>query len=271
MSRLRYTRVCGALLLVASLTALAACGRSASSMSPAMNPALRADVHRVATMRVTFAHQSVGVNILAGVADLAREAGAPLRIVETREWPAAGPGIFHFAVGANGDPAGKIADFLRAVEPHLDTLDVVVLKLCFADFDQDIDAAALADRYVAALDGLQAAHPRTRVIAATAPLTVLQTGPKAWIKTLLGRHPGGHDGNVRRHTFNEIVRARVPARRLYDIARLESAVGGNVATFDAGGRTIEALHPALSSDGAHLGPLGERLLAAAFVALLAEP
>ena len=148
-------------------------------------------------------------------------------------------------------------------------MDVAVLKLCYIDFTADTDGRALAGKYTTAMNALQHQYPQTRFVAATAPLTTVQTGPKAWIKILLGRKPAGYLENARRADFNDQLRSTVSEAVLFDLARLEATAAGSQNTFDLDGRTIESLDPALTSDGGHLNESGEKSIAAAFVRFLA--
>jgi len=61
-----------------------------ATAATASDEALHAELALLATKRIYFAHQSVGANILQGVAELARGAGVPLRIVARPRGGAAG-------------------------------------------------------------------------------------------------------------------------------------------------------------------------------------
>lgn len=231
---------------------------SASSSDTVLS---KAEIEAAAQRRVVFAHQSVGFNILDGVSKLAAEQGVSLNIVETRQPPAEGAGVFHFRVGRNGAPDSKISDYAGVVgAAGFPAADVALVKLCYVDFSADTDAAAVAKTYADALEGLQKAHPATRFVAMTAPLTTLQTGPKAWLKGALGRSTGRAE-NARRHQFNEVLRKQFGPDRVFDLARIES--GG------ATGNSAPSLRPELTDDGGHLNGEGQRLVAIAFLKLLA--
>ena len=222
-------------------------------------------LNALAQKRVVFAHQSVGSDVLDGLNTLAREAGVSLPIAETRAIPATGTGIFHFKVGTNGDPNGKMQEFIRDGGGG----DVAMLKLCYIDFSDSTDAPVLAKQYIAAVEQVQHANPNTRVLALTAPLTTIQTGPKAWIKRLLGKSPAGYVANAKRQTFNDALRQHFSADRLFDIAKVESTSGERRYTFEHDGRTIESLNPAITSDGGHLNDTGKAAVASALVEFLA--
>jgi hypothetical protein len=210
-----------------------------------------------AARRIVFGHQSVGRNILDGVTTLAAGAGIDLPITETRDGAPA-PGIAHFGVGANGDPLGKIRDFAAVMDgPAAAGADIALMKLCYIDFSDSADPAAVAAAYGDTLAHLQQRHPATVFVAVTTPLTTVQSGPKALVKKMLGRAPAGQVENTRREAFNAVLRARFGAEgRLFDLAALESGGGAS-------------LNPALTYDGGHLNETGARLVAERFVAFLA--
>lgn len=212
--------------------------------------------------RVVFGHQSVGANILSGVEILAKRDGIDLPIREQRGQPASA-GITHFNVGRNEDPLGKIRDFVAAMESGgADGADAALLKLCYIDFSADTDARQVAEAYITNLDTLAAKYPSTRFVAVTAPLATVQTGPKAWIKRLLGKQPAQYLENARRAEFNQLLRSHFRDEgRLFDLARLESAPNGTPTVVRVGDRDVEALDPGLTSDGGHLNARGQELMA----------
>jgi lysophospholipase L1-like esterase len=223
---------------------------------------------RVAALHILFGHQSVGGNILAGVQSLALEQQIPLQISESRA-ALSGPGIQHFKVGRNEDPNGKLTDFRNVLSQEAAApIDIALLKFCFIDFAGEVDPNQLARNYIATLDELTRAYPNTIFIPMTSPLTTLQTGPRAWLKKLLGKEPGGYASNARRHAFNEALRARYDeSKRLFDIAALESNRGQSGAEYR--GARIESLNPGIASDDGHLNEAGERLLGGALISHLA--
>lgn len=234
----------------------------------AHDPAI--DWQVLANTRVVFGHQSVGGNLLDGVAELAKRDGATFTIEERRGAPTRA-GITHFRIGQNGDPTSKIDDFRAAVDAGAgEGADIALMKLCYVDFNGQTDSRRVAEQYAASLDALSQKHARTRFIAVTAPLVVVQGGPKAWIKQLMGSLPGGYWDNAKRAEFNDALRARFPGDgRLFDVARLESSGAGIDRRVTVEGRHVEVLDPALSSDGGHLNGRGATLIAASFLRLLA--
>lgn len=223
----------------------------------------------LADRRVVFGHQSVGTNILAGIEHLARQDGAHLAIRAERRAPTAA-GIIHFRIGRNGDPMAKIQDFAAAIDAGAaEGADVAMMKLCYADIAAGSDARELAKRYIASLDALAQRHPKTAFVAVTVPLMAVQTGPKAWLKRLLGKAPNGGLDNARRAEFNTVVRQRYQsAGRLFDLARAESEFSGKACKARVDGQTIEVLCPELTDDGGHLNARGKNQVATALLQVL---
>ncbi len=259
------------LVLVATLAiigAIAACG-DAQQQENAMTTeeqVTAAQWQAVASRRIVFGHQSVGRNILAGMAALAADAGADVPVIESRT-PAGAPGITHFAVGRNGNPLEKCADFAGVVAENAQAgIDVALMKLCYVDFPTTRDPRETAAVYCDTLDDLARRFPSTTFAAVTSPLTTVQAGPRAALKRLLGKVPLGYAENERRQIFNDILRARYgDSGRLFDLAAIES--GGAVCRVD--GHDVACLDPAISSDGGHLNDQGARRVASHFVAFLA--
>jgi hypothetical protein len=188
-----------------------------SAAVSASDEALRADLALLATKRIYFAHQSVGANILQGVAELARGADVPLRIVQAPRAAALPPASFgHFLVPENGAPLEKLANFKAALGAG-SAIDIALIKFCYVDIDAGTDAAALFARYQATIAELRAENPHTLFVHVTLPLTTVQAGPRALAKRLLGRAPYGAVENVRREQYNTMVWTPAFALRHRDV------------------------------------------------------
>lgn len=122
-------------------------------------------------------------------------------------------------------------------------------------------------QYIATLDRLSQQFPKVIFVAIAAPLTVAQSGPKAWIKRLLGRTPSGYSDNARRLEFNNLLRAHYGQRgHLFDLASIEAIGAGNI---EYEGKPIEVLNPAFTYDDGHLNARAERIVAARLIKFLA--
>lgn len=233
----------------------------------------KADLEALSERRILFAHQSVGRDILNGVRDLAASTGANINIEESRTATPEGRGIYHFRVGKNRDPQGKIQDFLSVWNSdEAPAADVAMLKLCYVDFNATTNAEQLANEYADALESLSARFPSTRFIAFTSPLMTVETGIKAWFSKVLGKQPDQYEENARRQVFNDILRQRFSPDRLFDIAAIEAGQGEQRRTVEVSGKPIEVLRPELTYDGGHLNEPGRQGVAAELVRLLlAQP
>lgn len=216
--------------------------------------------------QVVFGHQSVGGNILSGIERLAARDDIKIDIHEQRTGSTA-KGIKHFAVGVNGNPISKIEDFAAAIDAGAaQGADVAMMKLCYIDFNDNTDVRPLANAYIASLESLAQKHPNTSFVAVTVPLMAVQTGPKAWIKRLIGRQPSGYVDNLRRAEFNRLLREQyLAANRLFDLARAEAGSAGRYCMAQVDGQAVEALCPELTYDGGHLNEHGQEVVASNFL------
>jgi hypothetical protein len=229
------------------------------------------DLKLVAQERVYFGHQSVGKNILDGLQELSEAAGRPLKIAELPQAARlAGPGIGHLFVPENGDPLRKLANFKLALGEGSQA-DLALVKFCYVDIKADTDMQALFDAYRRTIDELRVKNPRTTFVHVTLPLTTVQTGPKAWVKRLLGRAPNGTLDNVKRDQYNTLLRRAYAGREpIFDLARIESvAPDGTQATVQWDGTQAPAMVPAYTDDGGHLNHAGRLRAAEEFVRVLA--
>jgi hypothetical protein len=181
-----------------------------------------------------------------------------------------GPGIGHLFVPENGDPLRKLASFKRALGEGSQA-DIALVKFCYVDITADTDMRALFDAYRQTIAEMRAKNPRTTFVHVTLPLTIEQTGPKAWVKRLLGRAPSGTLENVKREQYNTLLRRAYAGREpIFDLARVESiAPDGTQASVQWKGVAAPALATAYTDDGGHLNRLGRRRAAEEFVRVLA--
>ena len=64
-------------------------------------------------------------------------------MTESRSDEGKTPAIFQFSVGRNGDPLGKIKDFVGTA-PSFADMDIAMIKICFVDLSRNSDAVAVA-------------------------------------------------------------------------------------------------------------------------------
>ncbi len=257
------------LVMLSGVTMLIACSelKNGENIMPATDQVTAAEWQAITHKRILFGHQSVGNNILSGVKTLADGAGVSLQIMESRNAPT-DFGITHFKIGKNEDPQSKIKDFENTLASgDVQGADIALMKLCYIDMQGDTDAKKLAEEYISSLERLSQQFPKTVFIAVTSPIRTVQRGPKAWLKRLFGREPGGYADNFRRQEFNTILRNKYGLkRRLFDVAKFEAEGAGSHIYK---GQPLESLNPDMTSDGGHLNANGEQFIAAKLLKLLA--
>lgn len=235
----------------------------------------KAELEPAASRRVFFGHQSVGYNIIDGIISIERKnEGAGLRVVEGVDARILDkPAIAHAAIGVNGDPSGKIKDFVSIVERGVgERVDIALMKFCYVDVGAHTDIEALFSEYSGAISRLRSEYPRAAFPMTTIPLTTVERGPKALAKKLLGLSIRGKEDNAARERFNALVRRQsTEGDGFFDLARLESEAPGSPGSRDAfENRDSLALREEYSSDGGHLNIRGASFIAERFISFIAE-
>jgi hypothetical protein len=224
---------------------------------------------------IYFGHQSVGADIMRGVAELARERRLDLDVREGGP-DASGVGrraFVHGPVGRNRDPRGKTDDFVRRIDAAAPgAVTIAFHKYCYADVEHGTDLDGLLAHYHDAMAGLRARHPDVVFAHVTVPLQSARPTWRSRVKRMLGRAHGRLADNLARERFNRLLRERYAGHEpLFDLAAIEATrPDGTPERMGTEGRTAPALVPAYASDGSHLGPIGRRRVAEALLAFLAE-
>jgi hypothetical protein len=264
-----------AVAIVATL-ALAGCGPATSRDEALSVPDVHDSIQQLASVRVFFAHQSVGDNIMDGVRALVEDEPTPSLHVVPLASAAAAPGGFlaHETLGVNGDPTGKTDRFVSVLEGGFGQgLDIALQKYCFIDFTAATDPDALFSYYQQGIERIHRDVPDLTVVHVTAPLMTVQTGPKAFVKRLIGRAPGQFEDNRVRERFNEQMRTAYDGREpIFDLARIESSRPGAASRVSTSFReqTAYGLLPEYTTDGGHLTGTAGKLVAAEFLRFLAN-
>jgi len=195
---------------------LAAC-QGADTLQPRkMDDALAADFERVGAARVYFGHQSVGANVLSGLADLQKQLDRPvIRVAELGDLGTAeGQGVMlQTAIGKNGQPDAKCEDFRQVMRQLQGRVDAALFKFCYIDFDDQSDAAAIFDTYARTMDEMKRLYPEVVFIHVTSPLRSIERGPGVWARELLGKRnrastPMRHAANSTACFANAMPRTR---------------------------------------------------------------
>lgn len=221
---------------------------------------------------ILFGHQSVGQNIVDGLSSIKNlnndvfvrkiEAGNPLNK----------GGINHMYLGNNEDPVGKIEGFVKLINQYSgNTPDIALFKFCYLDINERTDIDRLFSLYEKTIEDLEKKFPEMAIVHTTVPLRQVQTGPKAWIKRIIGKPVTGLSDNVAREKFNTAMRRAYGQRLLYDIALHESTYpDGGRESFQRDGATYYVLVPLYTDDGDHLNKEGGEMLARQLVRVLVE-
>lgn len=199
------------------------------------------------SVKVLFGHQSVGGNILEGMPK-----SDDVVVVDE-------------LIGENEKPLTKIRGFEDFVKANRDAR-AAMLKFCYIDFNRDTDVPKLFAEYTALHDRLKQAYPTILFAHVTTPLTIVQTGPKAWLKKLTGKDPWGYAENQKRAEWNALLKSHYAgAAPIFDLADLESRNDeGDPVSYAVGTTQIPMLFDGITSDGGHLNDKGKKKLGAAF-------
>jgi lysophospholipase L1-like esterase len=261
----------GAMLLVA----LSRTGHPPSSVVSVPKLVLtQNERNRLATLKVFFAHQSVGANILQGVQELAAEDRAlPVRLVRSASPDTVqGPAIVETPIGTNGNASSNASGFSAAMERGLGASGgVAMYKYCYLDITAATDVQRVFAEHRAVVERLRAAHPEVTIVHVTAPLTSSESPARALLKRLLGK-PGVREANAKRNQLNALVRETYAGRDpLFDLATIESTRPDGTRSFvGSNGDTVYTLASEYTDDGGHLNQLGRRVAATKFLQLLAK-
>jgi hypothetical protein len=230
---------------------------------------------KLAQAKIYFGHQSVGNNIMAGVGDLIRQnPRLKLEIEETAAPAGLQNAVFaHGPVGKNENPASKIDDFAAKIKAGVGgSADIAFFKFCYIDIMADRNIDELFTHYQKTMSDLKKSYPKTTIVHVTVPLTIVQTGPKVFIKKMIGRAPGGFEENAKRNEYNRKLRQAYDGKEpVFDLAKIESIYAdGSRATFDWQRQTYERMIPEYGSDGRHLNEPGRQLVAEHLLIFLSQ-
>jgi len=221
-----------------------------------------------------FAHQSVGVNVVDGLALVIADYPALKLNIETSRNPeSVQPGVFlHTRVGENRKPKTKIAAFERILGDGIgDQVDVAFLKFCYIDADQSSSAEDIFESYKSSIEALKLKYPNTTFVHFTMPLRTVPTGWKVKIKNVIGKAISEQMDNAVRGDYNELLRKEyLSIEPVFDIAYLESiALGAGVSHgFKHNGKRYQTLALENTYDGGHLSDQGKRWIAEQLIVFL---
>jgi hypothetical protein len=226
---------------------------------------------RLAQRRIFFGHQSVGQNIMDGVADvLVANPRIRLSVLASKDLDtASAAGLYHAPIGRNRFPAEKTAEFATVVDRAFGSGDgVAMVKYCYVDVQEDTDPAALFEAYQARIADLSARHPGLIIVHFTMPLERAAGALSSLKARLLGRQ----SLNAIRNRYNTLLRQAYEGRApVFDLARLESTRADGSRSFEVrGADTIYTLAEEYTEDGGHLDASARRMVAEQFLIFLAK-
>jgi hypothetical protein len=228
------------------------------SPTPVPNDALTAaDLTRLTQLKIYFAHQSVGDNIVQGLPEIYSSYGVGgLKLTDSNT---TGSGGF-FAddyVGQNGDPLGKISDFNTMIRSGIGSrVQVAFFKFCFVDVYDGTNVQAIFNSYQSTMNSLVASYPNVKFLYVTNPLTITSDAAD----------------NANREKLNQLIRnAYGSTGRLFDLAQVESTQpNGTRVTSTYNGSTVYGLYSGYTSDGGHLNQAGRDAAAKALLTVIAN-
>jgi hypothetical protein len=217
---------------------------------------------RLSRKRICFGHQSVGKNLIDGFQghDQAR-----LHVVESVNPETFRLPVFaHFRVGQNRDPLSKFQHFESVMTSGVgESVDVAFFKLCYVDITAHTDVGNLFNAYRRMMDDLALTYPAVTFLHVTVPLRRLESGVLQWIKAQWRGDDRERLAQVKRHAYNELLRATYgPSGRLFDLAAAEATYpDGRASVIRHEGETLPNLVSDYTDDGGHLnGRAAERIV-----------
>jgi len=233
---------------------------------------------KLAGKKIFFGHQSVGYNIIDGIADVMNERDyIKLNVVEGCEPTTFDlPVLAHSQVGKNTDPVSKIRSFMNIMDTGAGgKVDIAFFKFCYVDIMRDSDPQVIFDGYRAPLEELKNRHPDTKFLHITVPIRSVPKGAKRnlkqTVKLLIGK-PGVLEDNMMRQCYNKLLRnAYSKTEPFFDLALIESVNPGGFRCYAAKGtEKVNVMAPEYTEDGGHLNIRGRKKVAEQLLIILAE-
>lgn len=225
--------------------------------------------------KIYFGHQSVGNNIMDGVAKImASNPAIKLNVVKLGPIPSFDQPVFaHEEVGKNEFPFTKTKAFRDRIENGLgNKIDIAFLKFCFWDIRGKTDIQAVFQNYKETLSALRAEYPKIKFVHFTIPLMAYPTGINPGIRRILHMPVEWDVDNVKRNELNDLIRREYAGKEpLFDIAAIEATLpDGGRAVFLDHGKTYDYLAPEYTEDGGHLNQEARKEVAEQLLVALAR-
>ncbi len=147
---------------------------------------------------------------------------------------------------------------------------IAMFKYCYVDIGETTDVRKMFDAYRATIEEVRHSHPSVRIVHMTVPLTTVDSSPKTWLKSVLGRNTA-QDDNIKRNHFNQLLLETYSNEPIFDLAKVESThKDGSRSSFRSSNRDIYTLAPEYTTDSGHLNQTGRQLAAGRMLRVLAE-
>jgi hypothetical protein len=231
---------------------------------------------RLSGRSVFFQHESVGKNILDGIADVTRS-GTPLQVSIKSGSDENAPGglaLIDRTTGKNGDPVAKIDKFRQAFDEGAGTKpNLALMKMCYVDVTPGTDLNKVFNHYKTTMQYLKGRYPNVTFVHLTVPIQRKNHNWRTAIKEALGKSDiWEYDENAARGRYNELVRREYAGKEpLFDIAAIESTrQNGEKEGFSYRGTRYEAMLDEYTTDGGHLNEQGRRVVAGKLLDFLAS-
>jgi hypothetical protein len=150
--------------------------------------------------------------------------------------------------------------------------DIGFFKLCFVDIYAATDVQKVFGEYRSSMAELRKNNPKVTFVHVTTPLTIVQSGWKAFVKKIIWRSIDGYQDNIQREAFNELLRKEYKGNEpIFDLAMIESTLpDGRRAMFTKDGKAYPCLVPEYTNDGGHLNEKGRKIVAEQLLIFLAS-
>jgi hypothetical protein len=248
--------------------------RSMTSLGSVARGITADDLAKVSRTKILFGHQSVGMNVLDALPEIYAAHGLAAPLVEQDGTQPGQDGGFidHTYIGENEKPYTKIQDFDAKMRSGLSQpVDVAMMKFCYVDITTHTDVAALFERYRETMAALERDFPKVTFVHVTVPLMTepgLLSRLKSWL-TRSSRY--GPAENAAREQLNSLIRREYAGDHLFDLAAIESTAPDGSRVLDTyQGQRYYRLYDGYSSDSGHLNGEGARLVATAWLHVIAQ-
>jgi hypothetical protein len=263
-----------ALVLVVSCGLISCSQNNEDKKLPMEDTSLKADLQLIKGKRIYFGHQSVGFDLVAGMKLLSTGLpdAAPVFVSPAQSPLPAGGCFADSRVGRNNFPKEKCDDFKANVDKlEAESLDIALMKFCYADIGPQTDVEDLFAYYVRTLDTLAQRYPHTTFVHVTVPYTLRTSSWKLLLKKLLGREDNSESGNYQRNRFNMLLLDHYKGAPIVNLAMVESTYpDGSRESFQFNSVTTYSLIEDYTYDGGHLNDTGKRLAARELIRILAN-